>query len=144
MPKITTLRTKKAPEGFENIREVLEEFHQKMQNAVNESHEGKRRVEANWPIMRVHHQRSRYVYELYYRQKKISKELYDWLVKERYCDAALIGKWRKPGYERLCCLKCISTRDSNFGTVRIRYLYFYISIIFIILLLQLVILDLGC
>ncbi|CAD7948189.1 unnamed protein product [Amoebophrya sp. A120] len=116
MPKIRTLRTKPPPAGFEDVEGVLMELQQKMTEAVNESHEGKRRNEAQWPIFRIEHQQSRYIYELYYRQKKITKELYDWLVEEKYVNASLIAKWRKPGYERLCCLKCIQPKDSNHGT----------------------------
>ncbi|GMI94916.1 hypothetical protein HRI_003160900 [Hibiscus trionum] len=30
-------------------------------------------------------------------------------------DRNLIAKWKKPGYERLCCLGCIQPRDHNFA-----------------------------
>ena len=53
----------------------------------NESHEGKRKNESLWPIMRISHTRSRYIYELYYKREAISKELYDWLLKQGYGDA---------------------------------------------------------
>ena len=58
-----------------------------MRDAENESHEGKRKTESLWPIMRISHTRSRYIYELYYKREAISKELYDWLLKEGYADA---------------------------------------------------------
>lgn len=58
-----------------------------MRDAENESHEGKRRAESLWPIMRISHTRSRYIYELYYKREAISKELYEWLLKEGYGDA---------------------------------------------------------
>lgn len=58
-----------------------------MRDAENESHEGKRKTESLWPIMRLNHQQSRYVYELYYVRKAISKELYEWLLKQGYADA---------------------------------------------------------
>ena len=58
-----------------------------MRDAENESHEGKRKSESLWPIMRISHTRSRYIYELYYKREAISKELYDWLLKEGYADA---------------------------------------------------------
>lgn len=61
-----------------------------MRDAENESHEGKRKAEALWPIMRISHTRSRYVYELYYKREAISKELYDWLLKEGYADAKCV------------------------------------------------------
>ena len=53
---------------------------------------------------------------MYYKKKEISKELYDYLLREKWADAALIAKWKKSGYERLCCLGCIQTRDTNFGS----------------------------
>nr|QPO25093.1 maternal g10 protein [Callinectes arcuatus] len=117
MPKIRTLRTRAPPAGFGEIEPILEELAQKMKEAVNEDHEGKRRAEANWPIMRIHHQQSRYIFELYHKKKLISKELYNWLVTEKYADQALIAKWRKNGYERLCCLKCVQQKDHNHGSV---------------------------
>ncbi|KAG8960776.1 Component of the SF3b subcomplex of the U2 snRNP [Tulasnella sp. 419] len=82
-----------------------------MRDAENESHEGKRKNESLWPIMRISHTRSRYIYELYYKREAISKELYDWLLKEGYADANLIAKWKKQGYEKLCCVRCIQTRE---------------------------------
>ncbi len=109
--------------------------------AENDSHEGKRKAEGTWPIFRIHHQRSRYVYDMFYRKKEISRELYEWLLREvrhtpparrfsprrpdtpapfaprqGYADPNLIAKWKKPGYERLCCLRCIQTKDTNYGT----------------------------
>ncbi|RXW18815.1 hypothetical protein EST38_g7039 [Candolleomyces aberdarensis] len=114
MPKIRTSRTKQPPEGFEDIETILDDYAKKMRDAENESHEGKRKAESLWPIMRISHARSRYVYELYYKREAISRELYDWLLKEGYADANLIAKWKKTGYEKLCCLRCIQTRDMNY------------------------------
>ena len=51
------------------------------------------------------------------KRKAISKELYNFCIKERYADATLIGKWKKNGYENLCCLRCTQPQDTNFGTV---------------------------
>ncbi|QRW16338.1 potassium/sodium hyperpolarization-activated cyclic nucleotide-gated channel 4 [Rhizoctonia solani] len=114
MPKIRTTRTKKPPEGFEEIESILDDYAKKMRDAENESHEGKRKSESLWPIMRISHTRSRYIYELYYKREAISKELYEWLLKEGYADANLIAKWKKTGYEKLCCVRCIQTRDMNY------------------------------
>jgi len=63
--------------------------------AENESHEGKRREQSLWPIFRLHHQRSRYIYDIYYKRNAISKELYDYCIKEKWADPNLIAKWRK-------------------------------------------------
>jgi hypothetical protein len=35
--------------------------------AEAEDSEGKRKAEAMWPIFRIHHQRSRYIYEMFYK-----------------------------------------------------------------------------
>lgn len=43
-----------------------------MKEAENESHEGKRKVEALWPVFKIHHQRTRYIYDLFYKRKAIS------------------------------------------------------------------------
>lgn len=116
MPRIRTLTSKKPPEGWDDVVPQLEEFQSQMRDAVNEPHEGKRRNEATWPITKIHYERSRYIYELYYKKKAISKELYDFLILEKYGDASLIAKWKKPGYEFLCSLAAIDKRNANFGT----------------------------
>eukprot|EP01017_Pseudomicrothorax_dubius_P029371 TRINITY_DN3564_c0_g1_i6.p1 TRINITY_DN3564_c0_g1~~TRINITY_DN3564_c0_g1_i6.p1 ORF type:complete len:148 (+),score=16.93 TRINITY_DN3564_c0_g1_i6:162-605(+) len=116
MPKIRTLKTKRAPEGWEIIEPTLTELNNQMRDAENEPHEGKRKSETLWTIYRLHHQRSRYVYEMYYKKREISKDLYDYCLREGYGDANLIAKWKKSGYEKLCCLSCIQPRDHNYGT----------------------------
>ncbi|KAI9183031.1 Component of the SF3b subcomplex of the U2 snRNP [Blastocladiella emersonii ATCC 22665] len=115
MPKIRTSRTKAPPEGFAEVEPQLLEFERKMREAEDDKAEGKRKAEAGWPIFRLHHQRSRYVFELYYKRRAISKLLYDYLVKQGYADANLIAKWRKNGYENLCCLRCVQPADTNHG-----------------------------
>ena len=107
---------KPPPEGFELIEPTLDELEQKMREAEQSPHEGKRKVETLWPIFKIHHQKSRYIFDLYYKRKAISKELYDFCINEKIADANLIAKWKKQGYENLCCLRCIQTRDTNFGT----------------------------
>ena len=118
-----------------------------MREAETESHEGKRKSEALWPIFKIHHQKARYIYDLFYRRKAISRELYEFCIKasfniekkklsvktknivfhlssakliidlqEKIADGNLIAKWKKQGYENLCCLRCIQTRDTNFAT----------------------------
>jgi len=108
-----------------------------MREAELAPHEGKRKVETLWPIFKIHHQKSRYIYDLYYKRKTISKELYEYCIKQSVADKNLIGKlkiiieisllflsvcftfflaqWKKQGYENLCCLRCIQPRDTNFN-----------------------------
>lgn len=116
MVKIKTLNTKKAPVGWIEIEPTILELNQRMKDAENDPHEGKRKPETIWPILRIHHQRSRYVYELFNIKKQISRELYEWCVRQGYADASLIAKWKKPGYEKLCCLMCIQQKNHNYGT----------------------------
>ncbi len=78
MPKVRILRHaasrgKRPPEGWELIEPTLEELEQKMKEAETDSHEGKRKVEALWPIFKIHHQRSRYIFDLYYKRRAISR-----------------------------------------------------------------------
>jgi hypothetical protein len=59
---------------------------------------------------------SRYIYDLYYEKEAISKQLYDWLLKNGYADANLIAKWKKQGYEKVgwVYLVMLSKRGANF------------------------------
>ena len=110
MPRIRTSRTRPPPEGFEDIEPILEDYETKMRDAENDPQEGKRKAEGVWGIMRITHIRSRYIYDLYYKREAISRELYDWLLEQGYADAALIAKWKRTGYEKLCCVRCIQAR----------------------------------
>ena len=109
-------KRKAPPEGWELIEQTLEDLESKMREAEVSSHEGKRIVEGLWPIFKIHNQKSRYIYDLYYKRKAISKELYEYCLNENIADRNLIAKWKKQGYENLCCLRCIQTRDTNFST----------------------------
>lgn len=114
MPKVRT-KKKRSPAGFDVVEAKLEEFARKMREAEAEDNEYKTKSEVLWPIFRIHHQRSRYIYDMYYEKEAISKEVYDYCLDEKYADRNLIAKWKKSGYEQLCCLKCI-TLDTNFNT----------------------------
>ncbi|KAL3358179.1 hypothetical protein AABB24_015360, partial [Solanum stoloniferum] len=115
MPKVKTNRVK-YPEGWELIEPTLSELQAKMREAENDPHDGKRKCEALWPIFKIAHQKSRYIFDLFHRRKEISKELYEFCMDQGYADRNLIAKWKKPGYERLCCLRCMQPRDHNFQT----------------------------
>ena len=113
------LAGKRKPDGWAMIEPTLVEFEERLREAVNDPHEGKRKCEANWPIHRIHYERNRYIYDLYYRQEKLSRQLYEFLVREKVVDGALISKWRKPGYEILCSMSAIQKGNTNFGTTSI-------------------------
>lgn len=56
---------------------------------------------------------------MYYTYSKISKQVYDYCITNKLVDAALIAKWKKPGYERLCSTYVINPRNYKFGTVSV-------------------------
>ena len=116
MPKIKTTQTKKTPKGFEAMESKLNSFKEEMDDIVAETTVGKRKEEANWGIYKINHQRSRYVFESYYLHKEISRELYEFLLRENHGDRLLIAKWKKQGYEKLCCMQCVQN-STNFGGV---------------------------
>lgn len=64
-------------------------------SAENDTHDGKRKCETMWPIFKIAHQKSRYVFDLYHRRKEISKELYEFCLEQGYADRNLIAKWKK-------------------------------------------------
>lgn len=120
MPPVRSARNRKPPpDGFDDIEDTLLEFANKMKDAENASHEGRKRHEVLWPIFQISHQRmsfsteaklwltisvstgSRYIYDLYYDKEAISKQLYEWLLKNGYADGNLIAKWKKQGYEKV-------------------------------------------
>jgi bud site selection protein 31 len=103
MPAIRHSSKRKAPpEGFSDIETDLLIFSNKMKDAENARSDNVPRHAVMWPIFQISHQRSRYVYELYYEKEGISKELYEWLLKNGYADAQLIAKWKREGYEKVC------------------------------------------
>lgn len=69
------LKGKKAPKGWEQMEEAIEDFEQQMKDAVNEEHEGKRKCQLTWKVHRVHWEKNRFIYDLMYVRKAISKEL---------------------------------------------------------------------
>lgn len=64
-----------------------------------------------WSIFRKTHQRSRHIYDLYYKKKEINIELYDFCVDAKLVDALLIAKWKKQGYAALDVLRHVIQID---------------------------------
>ncbi|RCI09986.1 hypothetical protein L249_8490 [Ophiocordyceps polyrhachis-furcata BCC 54312] len=93
-------KRKPPPEGFGDIEDDLLIFANKMKDAHNKPPPPGPKHQAQWEVFQISHQRSRYIYDLYYEKEAISKELYDWLLKNGYADAMLIAKWKKQGYEK--------------------------------------------
>jgi bud site selection protein 31 len=112
-------KAKKPPAGFSYIAPVLSALENELRDKVRESNAGKRNTESMWPVQQINWQRSRYVYDMYYTYGKISKKVYDYCIKNKLVDAALIAKWKKPGYERLCSTYVINPSNYKFGTTSI-------------------------
>lgn len=110
------LRGKRIPAGFDAIEDSLDSFESQMRDAVQASHEGLKKNESAWKVHRLHFEKNRFIFDVYYKRQLISKELFDFLVREKVADGPLISKWRKPGYETLCSLLAIQKSGHNFGT----------------------------
>jgi len=110
---------KKPPKGWDLIEPTLDIFEDKMKQPIDDPQEGKRKAEATWMISRLHWEKNRFFYELYYEEKQISRQMFEYLVRNKIADGPLIAKWRKPGYEYLCSLSAIDTRNTNYGTASI-------------------------
>jgi bud site selection protein 31 len=112
-------KAKTPPAGFTYLAPVLSALENELRDKVRESNAGKRNTESMWPVQQINWQRSRYVYDMYYTYGKISKKVYDYCIKNKLVDAALIAKWKKPGYERLCSTYFINPSNYKFGTTSI-------------------------
>ena len=69
------LGNKRKPAGWELVEDTLYQFEERLREAVDDPHEGKRKCEANWPIHRIHYERNRFIYDMYYKQQRITREL---------------------------------------------------------------------
>jgi len=112
-------KKKRPPEGFEYVEPVLEALENELRDAVKDSNLNKRKNESMWPVHQINWQKSRYVYDLYYKYHKIPKQVYQYCLDQKFVDAALIAKWKKPGYEKLCSTYVINPANYKFGTTSI-------------------------
>lgn len=103
------------PDDFFELKPFFDKIEDEMRKAENSP------VELNlcenyWKIFQLHHQRSRYVFELL-KRNKLSRSLYEYLKINGYVDHSLICYWKKQGYEHLCCLRCVQPLDNKYGNV---------------------------
>lgn len=107
------------PPGFEIIEATLEALEHELRDKIKETNEKKRKTESMWPVHQIGWQKSRYVYDMFYTYNRISRQVYDYCLKQKLVDPALIAKWKKPGYERLCNTYVINPTNYKFGTTSI-------------------------
>jgi bud site selection protein 31 len=120
MPLPKRWNKKKAPPpGFDAVEPTLEALEHELRDKIKESNEKKRKTESMWPVHQINWQKSRYIYDMYYTYGRISKAVYDYCIQQKLIDAALIAKWKKPGYERLCSTYVINPSNYKFGTTSI-------------------------
>ena len=112
-------KRKTPPAGFEIIEGVLEALENELRDAVKETNATKRKTESLWPVHQINWQKTRYVYDMFYTHQRISRAVYQYCLDQKLVDAALIGKWKKPGYERLCSTYVINPANYKFGTTSI-------------------------
>ena len=70
MSKFVWMKKKKPP-GWELIEDTLDEYEAKMKEAVNDPHEGRRKCESNWMVHRLHYEKNRFLYDIYYKKKQV-------------------------------------------------------------------------
>ena len=93
-------KKRQAPAGHEYIKPVLDAMENELRNVVNQDASSLRKTEAQWPVHQINYQRTRYLYDMHFKYKKISRELLDWCVQQKLADGPLMQYWRRPGYER--------------------------------------------
>lgn len=98
------------PEGYSEIEEEVTKMEREMDAVVNSVDSALSRDARMWPVFRINHRRTRFIYGLYL-SGEIGERLFKFCLKYSVADRHLIGQWRKSGYERLCCLQCIQKRD---------------------------------
>lgn len=112
--KLKIKKTSPPPPGYDKIAPTILKYKQKLKSATTNSTSPTTsstvpgaKPTSLWPIYKITHDVTKYIYDLHTRQK-ISDELYTWLTLQDYVDSLLIAKWKKQGYEKLCCTQCIT------------------------------------
>ena len=112
-------KSKRPPPGFDYIEPILEALENELRDKVKESNLTIRKNESLWPVHQINWQKSRYVYDMFYKYNKISRQVYQYCLDQKLVDAGLIAKWKKNGYERLCSTYVINPANYKFGTTSI-------------------------
>ena len=92
------LKHKRPPAGWDKIEDTIEDFEAQMRDVVAEGHEGERRAALSWKVHRVHWEKNRFIFDLVYVRKVMSREL---VSGEFFCFSVLSCVERKKrGVER--------------------------------------------
>jgi bud site selection protein 31 len=115
MNRVRRRQDLKIPPGWEEVKDMILQLNDEMRIAEQADDTGKSSQEQLWAVMRANWKRSRPVFEMRWRKKTMSNQLYEWIIKSGYADGELINMWRRPGYDRLCCLACIAKNTDHGG-----------------------------
>jgi bud site selection protein 31 len=119
LPQKWNKNKKSIPDGFDYLRFTLEVLENELRDKMKDRDLNQRKIESLWPIHQINYQKTRYVYDMYYTYHKISYQVYQYCIDQKYIDAALIAKWKKTGYEKLCSTYVINPMNYKFNTVSI-------------------------
>lgn len=112
-------RVGKAPADFYVVEPTLDALEEELKRCMQTTAQGNKRGEALWPIHQIDWQRTRYVHDMHYKFGRIDQATYDYCVRNRLINGPLSAKWLEPGYEKLCSLHAIDSRNFQFGGVSI-------------------------
>lgn len=120
MSKPAMIYNSASPPEFKTFEGKLNEFDIKLKERIIEARElakddkqkGLREgLREDSEIFKITNEKTRYVFDLYYIEKTMSRKVFDWILKEKLVDTLLLAKWKKKGYEQLCCVRCINRKE---------------------------------
>ncbi|EPR79106.1 Cell cycle control G10 family protein [Spraguea lophii 42_110] len=100
------LFNKNTPTDFITVAPFLLEIEEELYKEVNDTTVYNKKCIKYWKIYQIYYKRNRYLFNLL-KNKSMSKELYNFLAENNFLDKALLGFWKRNGYEKLCCLRCL-------------------------------------
>jgi bud site selection protein 31 len=119
--RLTDQQRRSAPDGWPALEKELDAIAAEHKDAAVDAAGPAAR--AAWPALRLHRALARHVHDAFFVDRAISRRLYEWCVRPAAAGGGgvagreLVAKWRRAGYERLCCLGCVQAADTAFGTV---------------------------
>lgn len=120
MSRIRRKSDLRPPPGWEKVKNLILSLNEEMKVAEATNVDANSSQEQLWAVMRCNWQRSRPVFEMRWKEKTMDNTLYEWILNQGYADRELINAWRRPGYDRLCCVSCISRKTDHGGVCMCR------------------------
>jgi bud site selection protein 31 len=115
MTRIRRRSELKPPPEWESVKATVLALNDEMRRAESANVDAKSSQEQLWKVMQCNWKRSRFVFEARWRSRTMGDPVYEWILRQGYADRELINAWRRPGYDRLCCVHCISKHSDHGG-----------------------------